>query len=319
MLNEAKRVVIFGGTGFIGLSLARLLLSENYAVFLIARHTTDEVDKLVAQYKQDDERCRFLAWDAEGLGPWVSSLESATAVINLAGRTVDCIKTPENVDVILRSRVETTRLIGRALRALETPPRIWVQMSTAHIYGDPPTARCTEQSAYGYGLAPDVGQAWEAAHVESLLPQMRSVILRTSFVLGTSGGALPTLALLCKLRLGGTVGSGTQGMSWLHEADMNRIMMRALEDQSMSGAYIATAPNPVSNKHFMKALRQSLGVRLGLPTLTWMVKMWAPLLFNTDPELALYGRYCIPQRLLDEKFEFLFSDLDAALTDLFNH
>jgi NAD dependent epimerase/dehydratase family enzyme len=145
---------------------------------------------------------------------------------------------------------------------------------------------------------------------------MRQVVLRTSFVLGRDGGALPRLARLVRWGLGGRVGSGKQGISWIHEHDMNRLFARAIADDGMRGAYLATAPQPVSNAEFMRELRNALGVPFGLPAQAWMVRLAAPLL-RTDPELALYGRYCASRRLREEGFEFLFPDVKSALRDLY--
>jgi len=142
-------------------------------------------------------------------------------------------------------------------------------MSTAHIYGDPPDVTCTEDSAFGYGLAPTVGKAWEQEFASQRLASQRGVVLRTSFVIGRNrgagGGALGMLGWLARCGLGGTVGTGQQGMSWLHETDMNRIFERALNDSTMQGAYIASSPHPVSQKVFMRQLRQSVGMPIGLP------------------------------------------------------
>ncbi len=112
------------------------------------------------------------------------------------------------------TRVETTQLIGQAIRQIKTPPPTWIQMSTAHIYGDPPESLCTEDSPLGYGLAPFDGYAWERAYEKSVLPNMRKVILRTSFVLGRTGGALQRLSFIVKIGLGGKAGHGKQGISW---------------------------------------------------------------------------------------------------------
>jgi NAD dependent epimerase/dehydratase family enzyme len=197
---------------------------------------------------------------------------------------------------------------------------VWVQMSTAHIYGDPPSAVCTEESPFGYGLAPFVGQKWEEAFHASRMPSQRGVVLRTGFVLGRNrgvgGGALDTLGLLARVGLGGRVGSGTQGMSWIHETDMNRIFESGLTNDDMHGVYIASSPNPVSQVEFMRALRRAVGMPIGLPAFAWMVRIGAPLCMRTDPELALYGRYVIPQRLVTEGFEFERPQLEAAFEDL---
>jgi uncharacterized protein (TIGR01777 family) len=247
-------------------------------------------------------------------------LDGAAGLVNLAGRSVDCIKTPDHQDEILRSRVEATRVLGLAMRSVESPPPVWVQMSTAHIYGDPPEAICTEDSPLGYGLAPFVGRAWEEEFRASVLPRQRAVILRTGFVLGrdrgAGGGALVRLGKLARLGLGGRVGSGRQGMSWIHELDMNRLFERALTQPTMQGIYIASAPHPVSQHEFVRALRRAVGMPIGLPTPAWMVRIGARWLLRTDPELALYGRYVVSKRLEDEQFEFHFPTLADALTDL---
>jgi uncharacterized protein (TIGR01777 family) len=259
-------------------------------------------------------------WDARTLGEWQRELEGARAIVNLAGRSVDCIKTPAHQDEILRSRVETTRVLGLAVRSLAAPPPVWVQMSTAHIYGDPPQVMCTEDSAFGIGLAPFVGRAWEEEFRNAILPQQRGVVLRTSFVIGrdqgAGGGALSTLKTLTRLGLAGTIASGTQGMSWIHELDLNRLFERALTDATMHGAYIASSPNPVSQREFMRELRRAVGMPFGLPAAAWMVRFGAHYLLQTDPELILYGRYVFSQRLKEKGFEFRFPDLRAALDDL---
>ncbi len=304
-VSPAGRVVIAGGSGFLGLSLARYLIAQGCEVVLISRNRPDEIGDWA-----------HVAWDGRTVGDWANQLEGATALVNLAGRTVDCIKSPDHCDEILRSRVESTEVLGEALRGVGTPPPVWVQMSTAHRYGDPPEVVCDEDSAFGYGLAPFVGQAWENAYARAVLPQMRQVILRTSFVLGRSGGAFRTLSRLARLGLAGTVGRGRQGISWLHELDMNRIFARAIASSEMNGAYIATAPNPVSNADFMRELRRALKVPIGLPATEWMVRIASRIILKTDPELAIYGRYCVSKRLQEEGFEFEYPELALALADL---
>lgn len=305
-MGTMNRIVIAGGTGFLGLSLARYLSESGSEVVLLSRQRCAE-----------DSRWRHVIWDARSTGEWVRELEGANALVNLAGRTVDCIKTPDHCDEILRSRVEATEVLGRAVREVESPPPVWVQMSTAHRYGDPPECVCDEDSAFGYGLAPFVAQEWEAAYERAVLPEMRQVILRTSFVMGRDGGALQRLVKLVRWGLGGTVGTGRQGMSWIHEQDMNRLFVRAINDESMQGPYLATAPAPVSNAEFMRALRRALRMPIGLPAASWMVRIGAPLVMRTDPELALYGRYCVSKRLKEEGFKFSFPDLAAAFQDLY--
>jgi uncharacterized protein (TIGR01777 family) len=261
-----------------------------------------------------------VTWDARNLGDWADHLNGAAGLVNLVGRSVDCVKTPDHQDEIVRSRVEATRVLGQAMRSVASPPAVWVQMSTAHIYGDPPTVVCDENSSFGAGFAPFVGRAWEAAFNDHVLPTQRQVILRTSFVIGrdrgAGGGAMSRLRPLTRMGLGGRVGHGRQGMSWIHELDMNRLFERALSDPAMHGAYIATAPNPVSQAEFMRELRKAIGMPVGLPAFGWMVRIAAPLLLRTDPELALYGRYLVSKRLREDGFEFRYPVLCDALAEL---
>lgn len=306
-MDHQGRVVIAGGTGFLGQSLARHLTRLGHSVTVISR-----------QRPAGDLSWRHVSWDARTVGEWGRELDGATALVNLAGRSVDCVKTPEHCDEILRSRVEPTRVLGRALQDVKAPPRVWVQMGTAHRYGDPPEIVCDESSAFGYGLAPFVGQAWEDAFAAAAPAGIRQVVLRTSFVLGRGRGALRRLETLARLGLGGTVGHGRQGISWIHELDMNRLFARAISDGAMAGAYLATAPQPVSNAEFMRELRRALQVPIGLPAKAWMVRVAARLLLRTDPELALYGRYCVSRRLREEGFDFRFPELPSALHDLYH-
>lgn len=307
-MSERGRIVIAGGSGFLGANLAEHLTDIGFEVVALSRQS--------GAYPR---AWRTAQWDGRNTGAWITELDGAAAVVNLCGRSVDCIKTPENCDEILRSRVEPTRAIGNAIRAVSTPPGVWVQMSTAHIYGDPPRDVCDEDSAFGYGLAPTVGQAWERTLAESAPTGVRTVVLRTSFVLGRRGGALGKLATLARWGLGGMIGHGRQGMSWIHEHDLNRIIERAITDPAMSGPYLATAPNPVSNAEFMRTLRRTIGRPFGIPAPEPIVRLGARFVLRTDPELALYGRRCVPARLLAEGFSFDLPTLASALQDLLTH
>jgi uncharacterized protein (TIGR01777 family) len=304
-----KRVILAGGSGFVGVSLAQYLAERGYEVVILSRRPL----KVVGPW-------RHVAWDARSLGDWRHELDGAAALVNLAGRSVDCIKTADHCDEILRSRVEATRVLGEAVRSVDHPPPVWVQMSTAHIYGDPPEVMCDEDSPPGFGLAPHVAQAWEAEFHRAVLPTQRWSILRTSFVIGRDRGvgasAMSKLTLLTKLGLGGRVASGTQGISWIHETDLQRLIERAIVDDAMHGVYVASVPEPVSQAEFMRQLRRAIGMPLGLPSADWMVRVGARLLLRTDPELVLYGRYVRSKRLTEEGFEFHYADLQTAFDDI---
>src|SRR5436309_2076780 len=146
---QPGQIVIAGGSGFLGTSLARHLAAAGHSVIIFSRNPP----KVPGPW-------RHVPWDARTLGDWATALEGASGLVNLVGRSVDCIKTPDHQDEILRSRVEATLVLGQALREIKNPPPVWVQMSTAHLYGDPPQVTCTEESPLGYGFAPFVARAW---------------------------------------------------------------------------------------------------------------------------------------------------------------
>ena len=303
--NQKGKVVIAGGTGFLGLNLASHLEDKDNEVVLISRNAP----KINGPWTH-------LEWDGRTVGDWAECLDGASALVNLAGRSVDCIKTPDHCDEILRSRVDSVRVLGEALRDIKNPPSVWVQMATAHISGDPPEVVCDEDSEFGYGLAPTVGKAWEEAYQEWVPDGVRQVVLRTSFVLGKSGGAFPKMKMLVRLGLGGRVGHGKQGISWIHEKDMDCLMERAITQESMQGVYVATAPNPVPQEEFMRKLRRAIGMPIGMPATEWMVRFGAHYLMRTDPELILYGRYCVSRRLEKEGYKFNFPELEKAFENL---
>ena len=162
--NSIGKIVIAGGTGFIGSALARDLHELGCQVVVLSR-----------QVPQAPAPWTHARWDGRTVGDWAHHLEGAAALVNLAGRTVDCIKSPDHCDEILRSRVESTLVLGKAVRRLKTPLPVWVQMATAHIYGDPPEAVCDEDSPFGFGLAPIVGRAGGASPGVTLSADCRRI------------------------------------------------------------------------------------------------------------------------------------------------
>ena len=310
MDQTGKHIVIAGGSGFVGTSLAIHLRERGYSVTVLSRTPS-----------RPRSGVKVATWDGRTTGPWCEVLNEAYGIVNLAGRSYNCTKTPDHLDEILRTRIEATTALGKALRQIEQPPQVWIQFTTAQIVGDPPELLCDESSPDGMGIAPAIGKRWEEALHEAALPEQRKVILRPNLVLGKSRGSgqgvLGPLELLTKLWLGGRAGSGSQGFSWIHEEDLNRLVERSLEDPNMQGAYIAAAPNPVSQAEFMRILRGVLGRAFGLPAFEWMVRIGATYLFRSDPELVLYGRYVHSKRLAEHGFEFRYPHLDGALREIY--
>jgi len=302
--NAIKRLVIAGGSGFLGSGLIRHLSAVAQSAVVLTRGPARDVGSV-----------RFVAWDAKTIGPWEEELEGASAIVNVVGRSVDCRKTTANKAAILDSRVDSVNVLGQAVKRCSSPPPVWIQSGTAHIYGDTDDQILDESSPVGTGFAPQVGLAWEAALAELALPSVRTVMLRISFVLGRDGGALATLSRLARLGLGGGIGTGRQFISWIHETDLHRIIHRAIVDDSMRGVYVVTAPNPVPNRDFMRLLRRAVHRPWSPPVPAVLVRIGSVIL-RTDPELALLGRRCVPTRIMHEGFTFQFPNLEGALADL---
>ena len=299
-----NRLVIAGGSGFLGRGLIRHLAARFNDIVVLTRGPA-----------KAEDTTRYVHWDAKTAGPWAGELDGAAAVVNLVGRTVDCRKTPENKAVILSSRVDSVVVLAQAMRLCKSPPPVWVQSATAHIFGDTCDEILDDSSPIGTGFAPQVGLAWEAALRENASPAIRTVVLRISFVLGRAGGPLAVLARLARFGLGGTIGNGRQFMSWIHETDLYRIIERSIDDCFMSGVCLVTSPNPVANREFMRSLRQAVHRPWSPPAPAPMVRLGRVIL-RSDPELALLGRRCVPTRLLKGGFIFEHPTLDGTLADL---
>lgn len=302
------KIIIAGGNGFLGTSLARHLTGEGYEVFILTRHPL-----------APDVPARGLIWDGKTLGDWAKECDGAVAVVNLTGKNVNCRYTTEALAEIDHSRTDSVKVIGEAIRACRFPPAVWVQAGSLAIYGDAGERICDESTPHGEGIPVETCLKWEQAFAEASTPHTRKVLYRISFVLGNGGGALRMLTGLTRCFLGGAIGNGRQYISWLHIDDMNRLWRRAIEDKRMSGVYNATSPGAVTNADFMRELRGALHRPWSPPLPAFLVPLGC-LFLRTEPVLALTGRRGIPARLTEEGFEFLHHDLRKALRSLFpNH
>lgn len=300
-----KRVVLAGGSGFLGNAVAGPLLARNYEVIVLTRSP-----------RKRDDGVKEIAWDGRTLGIWVQYLEDAHAVVNLTGRSVNCCHTPENLREIIESRVNSVNAIASAIHNLARPPRVWIQAGSLAFYGDLADEWCEEGTPSGEGKMVETCRLWETAFQTVPLPNTRRVLLRIGLVLARDGGALSVLGKLTRWLLGGAAGSGRQYVSWIHLADMNQMFVDAIERNDLVGVFNATSPNPLTNAELMAGLRRALHRPWCPPAPIWAVR-FGSWLMKTDPSLALTGRRCRPMRFLRLGFKFQFPELRKALADIY--
>lgn len=300
------KIVIPGGTGQIGGVLRRALTKAGHEVVIVSRSSG-------------------VRWDGRSLGEWAREVDGADVVVNLAGRSVSCRYTKENLAEMMRSRVESARVVGEAISKAEKPPKVWLQMSTATIYShrfDAPNDEASgiigghEPDAPGYwAYSIDIAKNWEAELDRADTPHTRKVALRAAMVMSPDrGGAFDHLSWIARLGLGGAVAGGRQYMSWIHDEDFVRAVALLIREP-IAGAVNLAAPNPLPQKDFMRHLRKAWHVPVGLPATKWMAEIGAAVI-GTDTELLLKSRRVVPARLQEAGFEFHFPNWAEAAQNL---
>lgn len=301
-----RKIVLAGGTGFLGQSLARHLQKQEHEVVILTRSAAS-----------DHAGLRYVHWDGRTLGPWLEEIEGADAVVNFTGKSVNCIYTLANKQEIISSRLDSVRVIDEALAAVNKPPTVVVQAGSLAIFGNTTELR-DEQGEHGSGFSVRVCQLWEQEFFRREIEGVRKVMLRIGFALGPDGGALEPLVKLARRGLGGTIGSGKQMISWLHLDDLNAMFDYVLNHEHAAGIYNATGQQAVSNREFMQTLRHVLNKGWSPDTPSLFVRIGAYLIMRADPELALSGRNCVPKRFMDEGFQFQYRNLEQALRQILN-
>ncbi len=306
-------IVIAGGSGQVGNILSRYFHARGHSIVVLSRTTVPSP-------------WRAVAWDGENLRDWANELDGADAVINLAGRSVNCRYNAANQREILESRVKTTRLLGLAIAKLKQPPRVWLNAGTATIYrhafdrpmdeqtGDVGGQEANAPATWKFSI--DVATRWEESFFAVSTPRTRKVVLRSAMTMSPDrGGVFGTLLRLVRFGLGGAAGSGEQFVSWIHGEDFARAIGFLLAHDELDGAVNLAAPQPLPNREFMRALRKAWGARIGLLVKEWMLEAGA-IFLRTETELILKSRRVVPGRLLSSGFQFHFPSWPAASADL---
>lgn len=310
------KLVVPGGTGHLGRLLTRHFAAAGHEVVVLARRTP----------ARPEPGARYAAWDGRTLDAWARELDGADALVNLAGRSVDCRYTKENLREMLDSRLESTRVLGAACADAARPPRAWLQSSTATIYAHRYDAANDEARGVIGGAEPDapaywrwsidIAREWERAAVAACPEATRLVLLRTAMVMSREPGTVfEILRRLTRVGLNGAMAGGAQHVSWIHERDFARAVAWLIERDDLRGPVNLCAPEPLPQREFARHLRAACRMPVGLPAAAWMLELGAVAL-RTDTELLLKSRRVVPARLLASGFVFEHPTWNGAAREL---
>ena len=288
------RVLLTGATGFIGKHLTAMLVEREDRVTVVTRNP---------------ERGKTTLPDCEVTGA-LPDLSDFDALVNLAGEPLIGKRwNPAQKQRIKQSRIETTDRIFEALKLASPRPRVLVNASAIGIYGDRGNDLLDEQQPVAQDFIGDVCSAWETAAQKAQGLGVRTVAIRIGLVLGAGGGSIDKMSLPFKLGLGGPMGSGRQWMSWVHIDDLNRLILHALDQDSMQGAYNGTAPHPVTNKQFAATLGKVLKRPALLPTPAFALRI----ALGEVAHLLTDSQRCKPDKVLATDFTYDHPHLEGAL------
>ncbi len=291
-----KKIVLAGGTGFVGKYFAEQFKKLGYDIIIISRQSN------------------HVPWG--NTDAIIAAIDGAEMLINLAGKSVDCRYTQKNKAEILRSRIDTTQALGEAVLQCKNPPPLWINSSSGTLYRHAEDHGMTEERGeVGTGFSVGIVKQWEEIFFSFQLPHTRKVALRMTIVLGKEGGAIKPLVNLVRFGLGGKQGNGNQMFSWVHIEDLYQMVLFFQQHHELNGAFNGASPNAIKNKILMKTFRDIMNVKIGLPSPKWLLEIGA-VIIKTQTELILKSRWVLPERLVKAGFTFKFPTIDAALKDI---
>ena len=299
-----SKLIIASGTGFLGQVLVNHFKNKFDEIVILTRGKSQTIDGI-----------KYVNWNAKTFSGWEKELENATVLVNLAGKSVDCRYTKKNKKEILWSRIDSTKILNKAVLNCKNPPKHWLNSSTATIYRFSLDKQMDEvDGEIGNDFSINVALSWEKAFFKTETPNTLKTALRTSIVLGKNGGALIPLKTLAKIGFGGKQGGGNQFISWIHEEDFANAVDFIIQKE-MTGVINIVSPEPILNVDFMQKLRKAVGFPFGIPINKFFLEIGS-FFIRTETELVLKSRNVIPKRLLKNGFEFKFGEIDEAFRDL---
>lgn len=314
---KSKKIILAGGTGFIGQEMTKYFGKENNIVVLTRqikneKTNRNDYDSLTVA---DLKNVKYVNWNGKTAGDWINELNGADLIINLAGKSVNCRYNEKNKNAIFDSRTDAVKAIGEAINKCELAPSLWINSSSATIYRHAMDRAQDEYTGeFHDDFSVQVCKRWEKTFYDQPTPRTRKVALRMAITLGPGGILIPFFNLL-KFGLGGKQASGKQMFSWVHIEDTCRMIEWIYDHKQFEGTYNCSSPNPVTNEEFMRTLRKVTGHLIGLHAFEWMLRVGAPII-GTELELILKSRWVVPAKILETGFQFKFPLLEQALKDV---
>ena len=313
---KKQKIVIAGGSGFIGQALIEYFGSENQIVVLTREIPGEKTNACRYIGKVENHaNVRFVKWDGVTPDHWQTELEESDVLINLAGKTVNCRYTEKNKSGIFSSRINATKVLGLAVQHCVRPPKLWINAASATIYRHADDHPQDEYNGeYKNDFSVQVCKLWEKTFFDQRTPFTRKIALRMAITLGTGGVMIPYFNML-KFGLGGRQGSGEQMYSWIHIEDTCRMIDWIWKNEQLEGIFNCSSPEPVTNKFFMDCLRKVTNTNFSIPAPEWLLKLGAKLI-GTETELILKSRWVIPTKIIESGFTFKYEHLESAFKNL---
>jgi len=301
------KIVIAGGTGFIGRHLCHLLMNEGHSIIMLSRHPDDTPAPA-------NTHARVIQWDGRKDGSWATCCEGAEVVINLSGAPIaDKRWTSERKRELVDSRVLTTQVLLASIAKWNSKPHTFLTASGVGFYGDRASEEVNEDSPSGRGFLAELCQAWEGAAKQGEVLGLRVLPVRFGMVLGLNGGALPKMAFPFRFFLGGPVLPGSQFVSWIHLTDLSRLILWLITNPSISGPVNGVAPDPVTMREFCERLGQAMKRPSWFPVPGFLLHM----ALGELADILTTGQRVYPKRALEGGFTFLYPRLPSALGAVF--
>jgi uncharacterized protein len=302
---KMSKLVIAAGTGFLGEVLIKYFKCKYDEIIILSR-----------QKKPNQDNVSYVVWNGYSFGDWCEALKQCDVLINLTGKSVNCRYTEKNKKEILDSRLNANRVLGEALESIQHQPEVWINAASATIYEASFDRPNTEANGIiGDDFSMNVCKAWEQSFFEMKNAAKRMIAMRIAIVLGSNGGAYTELERITKMGLGGKSGSGKQMVSWVHVTDFARMVEWLIQNSDAEGIYNCSAPHPITNAELMTQLRKKLKVGIGIPSPAWLLEI-GTFFLSTESELVLKSRFVLPERAIQEGFDFKFKTIDQALTNI---